>query len=935
MTKYKDSLNLPKTEFSMRANSKVLEPQIQKFWNDSKIYEENLKLRKQGGKTFVLHDGPPYLSSQFIHIGTALNKILKDIIVKYKTLSGHYSPLVFGYDCHGLPIEHEVMKKVKAKKENIGKLEIRKRCKEFALANLEGQQNNFKRLGILGDWDRPYLTLNKHYEATEMRVFKDFVKKDLIHKGFKPIYWCAHCETALAEAEVEYADHKAHSIFVKFPLQSDISEIVPEVKGEQVNFVIWTTTPWTLPANLAIALNPAFDYLFLDTPHGKIVIGEKLLEAFTKAVDLQEYKILAKINAKKLENLVCKHPFYERESRVILADFVTAEDGTGCVHIAPGHGTEDYEAGKKYGLQILSPVNSKGVFTEEAGQYAGLYYEEGNKVILEDLTKAGSVIKVSTIDHSYPHCWRCHKPVIYRATAQWFASIEPIRKSCMEEISKVKWFPAGGMDRIGNMVQSRSDWCLSRQRSWGLPIPAFYCESCNEPLLNEESIEAVAVLMDKDGSDIWWEKEVEDILPAGTKCARCQGTKFRKDTDILDVWFDSGISHTAVVKNMSGLELPVDMYLEGSDQHRGWFQSSLLTSVVSNGHAPYKEVVTHGFTVDGNGKKMSKSIGNTIDPQSVIDQYGADILRLWVASVDYQDDIRVSMEIMKQLSEIYKKIRNTSRFLLGNLYDFDEKHAIAYSDLPDLEKYALHKLQQFIAQLRESFEKYEFYKFYQIIQNYCVVDLSNFYLDIIKDTLYIYPTGSYERLATQTVLWEILHTLTRVIAPVLSHLSEDIWQHLPQGTKEGKQSSVFLSDYPVVKNEYINSALNEKWENIILIRDSMNKALELARSNKIIGAPLQAKVSVKLKNEKWEKIFNSFDNAYLCKLFIVSHLEVVPSIAGDKTLENDDIEILVTPAQGEKCERCWNISLSVGKQQNHPTLCQRCNNIIEAMELNT
>lgn len=934
MINYKNTLNLPNTTFSMRANSKILEPQIQKFWNDEKIYEQNLKLRKITGKKFVLHDGPPYLSSSLIHIGTALNKILKDIIVKYKTLSGHYSPLIFGYDCHGLPIEHEVMKSISREQACLfpSTIEIRKRCKNFALSNLSGQQNNFKRLGILGDWDNPYLTLANEYEAAEIRVFKEFVKKDYIYKGFKPIYWCAHCETALAEAEVEYNDHHSHSIYVKFPLKSEIP--LWDIEGLPVYFVIWTTTPWTLPANLAIALNPNFDYVFLKTQnHGVLVIAEKLLDFFIKDAHIEEeYEILLKINAKELENLVCKHPFYDRDSLVILGDFVTSDAGTGCVHIAPGHGTDDYEAGQKYNLSILSPLDNKGVFTQEALQYAGLYYESANKNIVQDLSKLNLLLSLNYIDHSYPHCWRCHKPVIYRATSQWFAAISPIRQTALDAIAKVNWYPAGSIDRISNMVQSRSDWCLSRQRVWGVPIPAFYCENCNTQLLNENTVEAVANLFEKQGSDSWWALNPDEILPKETRCEKCEGTKFRKESDIIDVWFDSGISHTAVVAQNPELGLPVDLYLEGSDQHRGWFQSSLLTSIAAHGMAPYKTVVTHGFTVDGHGRKMSKSLGNMIEPQQVIDQYGADILRLWVASVDYQDDIRVSMEILKQLAEIYKKIRNTARFLLGNLYDFNEENAIPYSKLPELEKYALYRLQEIVKQVTESFDDYSFYKFYQLIQNYCVVDLSNFYLDIVKDTLYIYPTGSYERLATQTALWDILYTLTRLMAPVLSHLAEDIWQNLPQGVKKDKPVSVFLSDYSSVKEEYQDLTLIKKWETITTARALVNKSLEIARNAKLIGAPLEAKVFIKIKNKEWEKW--AIHELPLHKIFIVSQVEVIHELA-DKTYENEDMKILIHPADGEKCERCWNYSVTVSENETHPALCERCVNIITGVIINT
>ena len=928
---YKSTLNLPTTDFPMRANSFVREVEIQKKWQDEQVFE-NLLEKRRDAKPYILHDGPPYLSSGNIHIGHALNKILKDIVVKYKAMSGYRTPFVPGYDCHGLPIENAVLKKIKGGRAALTPLELRQKSREFALEAFEGQQEKFKRLGVFADWDHPYLTMDPAYEADQIEVFGEMAQRGYIYKGLKPVSWCPVCETALAEAEVEYEDHASPSIYVRFQI-TDLPENETSKKlsalqnNEKLSIAVWTTTPWTLPANLAIALGPEIEYMVVQTKFGALIVAVPLWETVKKETDLGETQDLdIRFLGKELEGAKYQHPFLDRISPVILGDHVTTEAGTGAVHTAPGHGIDDYEVGKKYRLEILAPLDNKGIFTPEAGELvAGLRYDKANNIVVEKLRENGFLLGSKEILHSYPHCWRCHKPVIYRATEQWFASVKGFREKALEAIAAVRWLPAFGEGRIHNMIADRSDWCISRQRIWGVPIPVFYCKNCNESLLTKESMQAVADLFRKEGSDAWWSKTPKEILPPGTKCS-CGGTDFRPETDIMDVWFDSGTSWAGVLKAREQLTYPCDLYLEGSDQYRGWFQSSLLTSVATHDQAPYKMVLTHGFVLDGQGRKMSKSIGNSIEPATVIKESGADPLRLWVASVDFSSDVRVSDAILKQLADIYRKIRNTARFLLSNLYDFDPAvNTVPYEQLDEMEKFALLRLQEVIAKLTDSFENFEFYQFYQTIQTYCTVDLSNFYLDVRKDRLYTAAPDSLERRGAQTVLAAILEALIVLIAPVLSHLAEDINLFMPEKMK--KEGSVFFRDWPLPQALYLDAKLKERWEKILVIRDDINLALEEKRKEKVIGASLAADITVYPLDEEQEKLLRSID---LEAISITSQAKIAPlgSEVPAEAVKGAHVSVLVQPAQGEKCERCW-VYAPIGKVEAHPTLCQRCAEVLK------
>jgi isoleucyl-tRNA synthetase len=761
--------------------------------------------------------------------------VLKDIVCKYKNQKGFYSPYVPGYDSHGLPIENAALKDVKGGRHSITPVELRKRCRDFALSNLKGQEENFRRLGVWGDWEHPYITLDQKFEAAQIRVFGKMATKGFLYKGLKSVSWCPTCETALAEAEVEYADHKSHSIYVKFEVAPQSREKLPKfIKAEdQVNFVIWTTTPWTLPANLGVALHPDFNYHFLKTKdHGVLVVSEGLKEAFLSTTGLGDIEVLGEALGKELEYIETKHPFIERTSLVVLGGHVTNETGTGVVHTAPGHGPEDFELGAKYKLGVVSPVDERGIFTEEAGQFKGQFYEKANQPILDHLTELGKLLHHSTYSHSYPHCWRCKKPLIFRATEQWFASVDGFRKEALKAIDSVKWIPESGRNRIFNMVENRSDWCISRQRAWGVPIPVFYCEKCTTPLMTAESIEKVATAFENHGSDSWWEKSARELI-GDLKC-QCGHGEFRKETDIMDVWFDSGTTWHGVL-DMRNDELkgsPCELYLEGSDQHRGWFQSSLLTSVAVSGRAPYKTVLTHGFVVDENGRKMSKSMGNVVEPDEVIKQYGADVLRLWVASVNYTDDIPIGKNMLAQLAEVYRKLRNTARYLLGNLNDFDPKtDRVPYEKLSPLDQFILHRLSTVVNEVTKDFDRFEFFKYYQLLQNFCGVDLSSFYFDIAKDRLYAGAKNSETRRAVQTVLEEVLMALVKIIAPVAPHLADDIWHYVPEKIKSANTqvSSVLLTDFPEAKARYLDENLSQLFESLIDVRETVNKGRDRYR----------------------------------------------------------------------------------------------------------
>ncbi len=905
----KDTLNLPSTTLAMRANATVRELEIQKFWQDNNIYEKMLEKNK-GNNSFILHDGPPYLSSDKIHVGTALNKILKDIINKYKTMTGYYAPYVPGYDAHGLPIENAVVKNIKGGRHSITEGELRQKCRQYALNSLKGQESAFRRLGVLGNWEKPYLTIAPEYEAEQVRVFGEMYKKGYIEKGLKPVYWCADCETALAEAEVEYADITSDSIYVKFQL-TDEQKLYQKAGINSQNklySIIWTTTPWTIPSNNAICLNSRFDYTIFEYEGDNYFCASDLLENFTKDVEWENIKILGTLKGSEFEYFTAKHPLYERTSLLILGDHVTLEAGTGCVHTAPGHGLEDWEAGQKYGLETFSPFDSKGCWTNEVPDLEGVPYYKGNSIVIENLKKIGALVKSQEITHSYPHCWRCKHPVMYRSTPQWFVRVDKFRAKALDEIKKVKWIPSSGESRIGNMVQNRSDWCISRQRAWGVPIPIFTCEDCHEVICSEETIENVAKIFEKESSDAWVIKEAKDLLPEGFKCPKCGKTHFIKEKDIMDVWFDSGVSWRAVVEKRKD-ELgttPVDMYLEGSDQHRGWFQSSLLTAIATAEHAPYKQVLTHGFVFGEDGRKMSKSLGNYIRPDDIIKNYGADVLRLWAASVDYRNDVKIGDNLMKQLVEVFKKTRNTVRFLLGNLYDFDPKNDyVEYDNLEEIDKFALSKLAKLIENVNSSFEAYEFYKYFQYLQNFASADLSSFYLDIVKDRLYTKGKKSLSRRACQTVMYEILHTLIKILVPVMPHQAEDIWMNMPNSHKD--RESALLLDWVKSKDEWINNALDEEFTKLLKTREIVAKAIEPLRScePKTVGSSLEVDITISSSDKKNTALLNKYSNL-LSDLYIVSHVylnDTESEILSEYT--QDDFSVKVHRAKGQKCSRCW------------------------------
>ena len=921
---YSKTLNLPETEFPMRAGLPEREPEFLKYWEENKIYEKKQELHA-GHKKFVLHDGPPYANGK-IHMGTALNKILKDIIMKYKYAQGFDTPYVPGWDTHGMPIEHAAIKNLGLNRHELDTLVLRKECHDYALKWIDEQRTDFKRLGVLGDWDHPYITMTHDYEAVQIHVFGEMAKKGYIYKGKKAVYWCPHCETALAEAEIEYGEEKSPAIFVKMPLVKDNGMLPEAAQGKPAYIVIWTTTPWTMPANVAIALHPDFEYAWVECEGEILFMAKEMLEAVGKVCKKDLSNIIGTCKGKDMEYAECRHPFetIDRKSLVVLADYVTLEAGTGCVHTAPGHGADDFETGARYNLPIICPVDGSGKLTAEAGaDFAGMFVFDANVPIIKYLAGLNRLFGKENIRHQYAHCWRCKNPIIYRATEQWFASVDGFREEALNAIANdVQWIPSWGEARIHNMVADRHDWCISRQRVWGVPIPIFYCEDCNEHLVNDDTINAVADLFAKEGSDAWWAHSAEEILPQGTKCPKCGGTHFRKESDIMDVWFDSGSSHAAVCKTRPELAWPADMYLEGSDQHRGWFQSSLLTSVATEGKAPYRAVLTHGYVVDGEGRKMSKSVGNTVAPQEVIAQYGADIIRLWAASSDYKADIRISKEILKQLSEVYRKIRNTIRYILGNTNDFNyETDKVEFKDMLELDRWALMHMQLLKKEVSAAYESYDFHVLYHAIHNFCSVEMSSYYLDILKDRLYAYKADSFERRSAQTAMYEIMLDLVVMIAPVLSFTMEEVWQFMKKPAS--MPESVFMMPWPECKEEYIDEALESKWDNFIEIRSEITRVLEGARRAKTIGHSLDAKVELHATGEALA-ILRSVEGD-LATLLIVSQAKLVEGLAGGvEATGREDLKVTVQAAEGEKCERCWIYSDTVGKDAEHPTVCARC-----------
>jgi len=913
---YKDTLLMPKTDFPMRGNLPNREPAMQTEWNDVGIYEK-VQERTKGRPLFVLHDGPPYANGD-IHMGHALNKVLKDFIVRYKSMSGFHAPYVPGWDTHGLPIETALTKNGKVDRKKLSVAEFRKKCEEYALEQVNSQREQFKRLGVRGDWDNPYVTLTHDYEAQQIKVFGDMAKKGYIYKGKKPVYWSPSSESALAEAEIEYHDKRSASIYVTF----DVTDGKGILTGDE-KYVIWTTTPWTIPANLAIALHPELTYAVVNVNGNKLIVAKDLIEELVKELEWENYDIEKTFKGSELENTKAKHPLYDRESLVILGDHVTTEAGTGCVHTAPGHGEDDYIVGQKYGLDVLCPVNDKGVFTEEAPMFEGLFYDAANKPITEKLEEAGALLKLNFFTHSYPHDWRTKKPVIFRATAQWFASIKDFREELLQEVQAVEWLPKWGETRLFNMVRDRGDWCISRQRAWGVPIPVFYGED-EKPIINDETITHVSNLFREHGSNIWFEWDTKDLLPEGFTSEQSPNGTFTKETDIMDVWFDSGSSHQAVLEERDELVRPADIYLEGSDQYRGWFNSSLSTSVAVTGKAPYKAVISHGFALDGKGKKMSKSLGNVIIPNKVMKQLGADILRLWVSSVDYQADVRVSDDILKQVAEVYRKIRNTFRFLLGNLHDFDPKvNAVPYEDLSEVDQYLMIKLNELVRDVKKGYEEYQFAAVYNKVHNFCTVELSSFYMDIAKDTLYINHADDLGRRRIQTVMYETLTTLVKLVSPILSHTADEIWKHIPAV----KEDSVQLTDMPEVQTYEGVSELCEKWDRFMVLRDDVLKALEDARNDQGIKKTLHAHVLVYADGKDRELLESIKD---LKKLFITSGATIVGqrSEAPAEATAYDELTVAIERAEGEICERCWIVSSELATNADHPGLCPDCTDTI-------
>ncbi len=928
---YKDTLNLPRTSFPMKANLPQREPEMLGRWQDMGLYEM-LREQSKGREKYILHDGPPYANGH-IHMGTAFNKVLKDIIVKSRQMGGFDAEYVPGWDCHGLPIEHEVDKRLGEKKLTMDQEAVRKACRAYAEKYIDVQRDEFMRLGVLGDWYDPYLTMAYEYEAITAGELAKFYAQGSVYHSKKPIYWCNSCQTALAEAEVEYDDHTSPSIFVAFPLIDDLSQKYPELEGKDAYLVIWTTTPWTIPANLAVAANPELDYVAVEHGDKVYILAERLAAVNMDSYGFEDWKVLCNIAPADLEGLKAKHPFYDRESVGVLADYVTLEAGTGLVHTAPGHGREDYETGLAYGLEVLSPVDAQGRFTAEAPFFEGQEVFQANQSVVDKLQEVESLLATEDITHSYPHCWRCKEPVIFRATAQWFISMEErdLRKNTLKAIREdIRFVPRWGQERIYGMIENRPDWCISRQRSWGVPIIIFQCKGCGEHILTPEMAEAVVAVFKEEGADAWFAKDASELLGALAVCPICGHTELDKEKDILDVWFDSGTSQAAVLEPREGLTWPADLYLEGSDQHRGWFHSSLLCAMGTKNAPPYRMVLTHGFVVDGEGHKMSKSRGNVIPPKKVINQYGAEILRLWVAAEDYTDDIRISPEILKQLAEAYRRIRNTMRFLLGNLEGFDPAvDAVAPAEMGEMDRLILHRLQELISRSLKGYEDFNFHTVFHGLHNFCVVDLSGFYLDVIKDRLYTGTPYGPSRRAAQTVLSKLLDALVRLSAPILSFTAEEVWDHMPSAKAEF--DSVHMASLPLPDQTLLDTELAQRWERLLLLRGEVNKALDIARKDKVVGNSLMAKLTLACDQDT--AAFITDNQAALVEITMVSGLELSDGLS-EPTLvseEVEDLSILVEPTEAAKCPRCWMHPGTVGADPEHPELCGRCAEVVREL----
>ena len=952
---YSKTLHLPETEFPMRGNLPKQEPGFVEFWQQNHLYEKRIeKRKKEGAPTFVLHDGPPYANGK-IHIGHALNKTLKDIIVRYHHMAGNEAIYVPGWDTHGLPIEYAVLKDSGEDRANMTPLELRRKCLAYAKKWIEIQKEDFIRMGVVGDFAHRYVTFDPHLEAKELEVFGEMANKGYIYKGKKAVYWCTHCETALAEAEIEYKDRKSPSIYVKYPM-IDVHGLQPEgVDPSKVFAVIWTTTPWTIPASCYISVNPKFTYVWV---HNKAadeyyLMNKELAPASLSDCKVEDYEFVGReMLGSELDLAKFEHPlahfapetYGDRTIYVLEGNHVTLDAGTGCVHTAPGHGVDDFEVYKTYEnagklhQPIVCPVDEKGHMTAEAGEFlVGKTIWEAEGPVISTLAHEGRLLGKKSLHHQYAHCWRCKQPVIYRATDQWFASINDFRDKALKAVDDTRFIPSWGHDRLYNMIRDRQDWCISRQRSWGVPIPAFYCDDCGKWIITPETMKKVEEIVEKEGTDAWWAHSAEELLPEGFKCPHCGGTHFHKEKDIMDVWFDSGSTWNGVLRypheeSWKDMSYPCDLYLEGSDQHRGWFHSSLLTSVAVNGHAPYKAVLTHGFTMDGEGRKMSKSVGNVVAPQDVINKYGADVMRLWISSVDYQGDVRLSDKIVKSMSDVYRKIRNTFRYLLGNLSDFDPKtDSVAYADMEELDRWALLRMEQVKETVLKAYDDYEFHVMYHAVHNFCTVDLSAIYLDILKDRLYTEKADSKLRRSAQTAMYEILTTLVRLVAPVLCFTSEEVWQALPN--KEEREWSVHMSDMPKVNEAYLDKALDEKWKKRLAVRSVAMKALEEARQAKVIGHPLDAEVTVYADGEAYD-IVKAMEKE-LADFLLVSQTHIVSGTAAapENAASNEEgtVKASVAVCTLAKCERCWKRSADVDADPKHPGVCSRCAHVLTEM----
>ncbi len=913
---YTKTLNLPQTTLPMRANLPQREKEILKSWEKTKIYD-TIRKKREGSSKFVLHDGPPYANGD-IHLGQALNKVLKDIIIKYKTMQDFDAPFIPGWDCHGLPVEHQLFKNLGISKNKISQLEFRKKAGEYALSFVHKQKEEFKRLGVFARWEKPYLTMHPSYEAEIIRVFGKLAQDGYIYRALKPIHWCINCQTALAEAEMEYAEKKSPSIYVKFPVKDKLP--ISSSFNLPIYFLIWTTTPWTIPANQSIAFHPDFFYCFIRVKDAILILAEDLLDKIKKEIKLEEAKVLFVMKGKELAGIIYNHPFIERKSKTVLADFVTLTEGTGCVHIAPGHGEEDYLLGVKHNLPIFSPVDDEGKFTSEAGEFKDIPIFEANSLIINKLEKNNCLLHQEEISHSYPHCWRCKYPLIFRATPQWFLQVDKHNLRNKAMAVDVNWIPPQSRVRIKSMLKERPDWCLSRQRYWGVGIPIIYCKACNKPIINKKLFQKIFNLTLQHGSDVWFKMKVEEIIPPNFSCPNCKKSEFKKEKDIIDVWFESGISHQAVIAQEESLSYPADLYLEGSDQHRGWFQTSLLTSLAFREDIPFKQVLTHGFVVDYKGKKMSKSIGNVIKPQEIIEKKGADILRLWIGLEDYTQDIRISEEIINYTVEVYRRMRNTYRFLLGNLYDFHpSQDKLEPKKMREIDRYILSRFQFIIKLVTKSFEGFKLYEAVHLLHNFTTNDLSSFYFDVLKDRLYTFPANSSDRKSAQTTLWFLLLGLTKLMAPVLSFTTEEVWKYVKSLTPEiEREESIFLSFWPKENDKLRDESLETKWKKILRVRNTALKALEEARQNKTIASSLEAKIIIKAPLSLLS-LLGTLDRQ-LKEIFIVSEVELIIS---------SNLEIKIEKAKGKKCERCWNYSSYLGENKEHPTLCKRCCEIVK------